>query len=144
MRAFQRARRDYTILRALFLDTAGAKSDIADDSTLAVTVRIIEAKLGKETKLFIASADLLSAVKEEIPWIDTNKKLSGQLRKFQLESGRNPGGDKRGFTITRAWLDDVKARYVPVLPPDKASEVSEGIKNQQLRGDSEVSEDDGV
>jgi hypothetical protein len=119
---------------------AGAKSDIVDDSNLAVIVKTIEEKIGGETKLFISSADLLAAVNAELSWIDTHRKLNNQLKKFGLKPGRDASGDKRGFTITRAWVDDIKTRYIIVLPGDKASEASEGIENQQVDAISQASD----
>jgi hypothetical protein len=101
-----------------------------DDGNLTVIVKIIEEKLGAEAQVFIASTDLLAAVKEELSWIDTHRKLSGQLKKFGLKSGRDSSGDKRGFSVTRTWVDEVRSRYMPRSPQEKLSEASEGMRNQ--------------
>jgi hypothetical protein len=95
---------------------AAAKGEIADDSTIAGLVTVLESCLDEkpgEENLFVFSADLLAKVTPELSWIDSTRKLAGQLKKFGAYSRTSPNGKAKGYRISREWVKELRARYLP-------------------------------
>jgi len=112
-------------LSNLLLRMAGAKGQDAEDSALATIVQLLNIALGRGSKIFISSAELLEKVQPELSWIDSKKKLANFLRRFDLVSDRDPSRTIRGYAITREWIDDIKNRYLGSLPGFETSETSQ-------------------
>jgi hypothetical protein len=104
-----------TELCGLFKEMAQAKGEIADDSTLAGLVRTLEACLKTDPEaadVFVHSADLLAKAQDELPWIDSARKLSGQLKKFGLRSRTSNDGKAKGYSVRRDSVKELRARYL--------------------------------
>ena len=83
--------------------------------------------LGDKKEIFEASADLLKRTSEtdELKWIGSKKALATFLNKFDLVAGHDSTKQKRGYRITREWVNDVKSRYIPSKTDSEVSEPSE-------------------
>jgi len=111
------------ILCALLRDMAGAKIE-ADDSTLAGIVGVLEAILNEtpaQSEIFVYSSDLLAKTQSELPWIDSARKLAGQLKKFGFHPRTSNQGTAKGYKIRREVVKELRARYLPSFPDNSPS-----------------------
>ncbi len=100
----------------LLRDMAGTKGTASEDSTLSGLVTVLEACLNEkpdEETIFVLSADLLARVTAELSWIDSTRKLAGQLKKFGAYPRPSKDGKSRGYSIGREWVKELRARYLP-------------------------------
>ena len=122
------SRRVWPKLLEAFKTMAGKRND-ADNNAINLTamIELCEELLGSKKELFEASADLFKRTSESegLSWIKSAKGLASFLSKFDLVSRRDSVGKTRGYLITRDWIDDVKARYLPSIPGFEVSDVSE-------------------
>lgn len=75
---------------------------------------IAEKKLGTANEAFVSSQDLVEACMydtEDLVWVDSTVKLKNFLKNFDLAPDRNSTRTKRGYDLTRRWVDGWKKRY---------------------------------
>lgn len=117
-------------LIALLLDLAGRRSDSERREAIGVFAELAEEILDEdeEEKVFISTMDLLEERLpdiEELSWIPNAKALATFLSKFDLTPQRDTKGQSRGYWITRGWVNEVKSRYLGLIPSSEPSEPSE-------------------
>lgn len=121
------SRRVWPELLELFRIMAGRRDDTETNATLVTMVELLEEVLDGRRTVFESSADLFKRTTEVegLSWIRSTKALASFLGKFDLVVGRQSGGKVRGYSITREWLDDIKARYLISNPVSEASQPSQ-------------------
>jgi hypothetical protein len=122
-------------LTKLLIRMANGRSQDAEDSSLATMVKILSDVIGKETKKFIPSNELVEKVQPEIGWCDSKKKLANYLSRFGLFVGRDPSGTIRGYTVKKEWIDDIQNRYLCSLPDFEVSDPSETLTGREVKAD---------
>jgi hypothetical protein len=114
-------------LMPLLKQLGGQRGEAQSDEAIVALIGLLEVMLGTKKEIFIPSAELLEKVKETqgLQWIGSAKTLAAFMSKLDLVSRRDPAGDKRGYTVTKEALDDLKIRYTPPIPEFDPSEASE-------------------
>jgi Protein of unknown function (DUF3631) len=128
----------------LLLKDLGGDRDESDGAAITVTVETIAALLGYNEELDIPSADILEKLREKpaTEWITSGRALATFVSKLGLrKSGRH--GKLRSYSVTRAWVEDMKARYnnssSDILDPE-VSQVSQPELTQGLTQENKVSQ----
>lgn len=64
-------------------------------------------------EIFMESQELLEACQrvEELNWIESTKALAGFLKHFDLYPQQNSRGQKRGYRVTREWVQRWRKSY---------------------------------
>jgi len=116
---------------SLLKDRGNERGEGEREEAIGAFVEVAKEILGSDCGVFIYSKDLLDRVRmiEGLPWVGSTKALGNFLGKFDLVPRRDPKGKRRGYLITRDWLDNIRNRYIPSIPDFKASEASE-IQNR--------------
>jgi len=129
-------------LVSLLLDMAGKRGESEQREAIGAFIPVAEEILSGHETVFILSAELLEKVKQVdgLGWIGSSMALGNFLRKFDLSPRRDPRGQKRGYLLTREWLNDIKSRYLSLSPDSKPSEVSDPASNGPEMGFFKVSE----
>ena len=106
---------------------AGKRNEIERQESIGVFAQLADEILGSGEEAFIASEELLSKIKniDELSWIGSAKALGTYLGKFDLNSRPNSQGKKRGYSITREWVEEVRNRYLSLYSESEVSDVSE-------------------
>jgi len=88
---------------------------------LRVVLDILESRWGVEVEnldtlvpeIFIGSDDLLQECRQadELDWIESTKALAGFLKHFGLSPQPDTRGQKRGYRITREWVQQWRKSY---------------------------------
>lgn len=105
----------------ILLQMSGKRSQVEKDEAIGSFVGLADELLQAEDKVFLPSKILLDKVKgtDDLAWIENTRSLAGFLGKFELIPERhwlnNGTKQARGYLITKAWLEEVKSRYVPSL-----------------------------
>lgn len=86
-------------------------------------MRIAREKLGGGDDVFVSSADMLAAAREqdELGWIESGRGLAGLCKHFDLAPRQKGGGKVRGYFLSREWLAEWASRY-PDLSDDGGSQ----------------------
>jgi hypothetical protein len=121
------SRRVWPDLAKAFNTMAGKRNDADSNASLVAIIELCEELLGSKKEVFQSSLDLFNRISENdaLSWINSKKGLASFLNKFDLVRRRDSDGKKRGYLITRGWIDDLKARCGPLIPDSEVSEVSE-------------------
>lgn len=93
---------------------AGHREPSGRERELAAFLDLVEDRLpGTAEDVFIASADLLEAFREhpDLSRIESGRSLAGLLKNFELYAGTNSAKTTRGYTVTRAWIEEWRTRY---------------------------------
>ena len=91
---------------------AGRREASPVEDSLKAFLDIGEARLGGNEHIFIPTHELIDLCREVDPleWIDTPRRLSGFLKKFDLYP-KNQGGKIRGYSLTLEWVQEWRGRY---------------------------------
>src|SRR5262245_20027537 len=123
--------RVYDELIGLLKDMSTNRNETSD-ATIAIAVDEIAKALGSESERFIPSGELLDLFHNRpgINWIKTTRGLAGFLGKLDLTPKPDAAGKRRGYRLTRKWVDDMCARYTD--NGLEVSEASEGERDQEV------------
>lgn len=72
---------------------------------------------------------------EELHWLKSTKGLATLCGKYALVPRHNSAKTGRGYSITKEWIDDVRARYMPRIIDFEPSEPSAGRAGRGFEGD---------
>jgi len=114
-------------LISLLLAMAGKREESEKREAIGAFIPVAEEILGGQEKSFIESARLLERVKgiEELSWLESTKGLSSFLGKFDLHPKPKSGGNVRGYSITREWVEEAKSRYLGLILDSEPSQASQ-------------------
>jgi Fe-S-cluster formation regulator IscX/YfhJ len=92
---------------------AGRREPSGRERELLAFLDFAESRLAGHKEAFVKTGDLLAACaeREDLSRIESARALAGFLRHFDLLPGFNSAKTERGYTITRGWLTDLRARY---------------------------------
>jgi len=127
------ATRVWPDLSAVLLVLGGKRDEVEKKESIIAFVELAKGLLDKSESKFIQNGELLEKLSGDdgLSWIKSKKALATFLGKFDLIAGHNSTGDLRGYTITKAWIEETENRY-GAIPPD--FEVSEPSESQSGRG----------
>jgi CHC2 zinc finger/Protein of unknown function (DUF3631) len=127
------ATRVWPDLSAVLLVLGGKRDEVEKKESIIAFVELAKGLLDKSESKFIQNGELLEKLSGDdgLSWIKSKKALATFLGKFDLTAGHNSTGDLRGYTITKAWIEETENRY-GAIPSD--FEVSEPSESQSGRG----------
>lgn len=133
-------------LFAALRELGGARRDAGQPEALLALLKLIENVVGEGGGGFISSTELLEKVKaeEELAWIRSTRALANFLARFELMPRRDHRGVKRGYWITREWLEEIRGRYAGFSSACEASETSESQSGRGLKASSQGVRESGV
>jgi Protein of unknown function (DUF3631) len=120
------AQRIWPELSEILRDMAGQRSDGDRSEALSGLIAIAEAALADTDEVFVSNNELLkrAVATEGLTWLKSTKMLATFCGKYALVPRHNSAKTERGYSITKEWLDDVRARYMPPIIDFKPSEPS--------------------
>jgi hypothetical protein len=120
------AQRIWSELSDILQDMAGQRSDADRSEALTGLVAIAEAVLDGGAEVFISNNELLkrAVATEGLTWLKSTKGLATFCGKYALVPRHNSAKTERGYSITKEWIDDIRARYMPPGIDFKPSEPS--------------------
>ena len=100
------------LIKAL-MAVSGRREPSVREEQLLVIIEEFRVRMKEDDELFMATQTLLDlcSQRDELARIDTGRKLAFFLKAFDLFPGKNKEGVLRGYTVTRAWLDEWSDRY---------------------------------
>ena len=95
---------------------AGRREPSNRERELRAFLELAKARLNGVAELFVSSSTLREACQEyeDLAQIDTEKKLAGFLKHFDLFPGKGPTNSNRGYRLRREWIEDWRASYKAV------------------------------
>ena len=90
----------------------GRREPSSIEDGLTVFLSIALEQLNGMDSVFIPSKEIveLCVDTDELSWIESTRRLKGFLKKFDLFP-KNKSGKKRGYDITREWVEEWENRY---------------------------------
>ena len=120
-------------LSDILRDMAGQRPDADRSDALTGLITIAENVLDGAVDSFISNNELLkrAVATDGLTWLKSTKGLATFCGKYSLVPRHNSAKTERGYLITKEWVDDIRARYLPPIVDFKPSEPS---GNQAGRG----------
>src|SRR5262245_28792282 len=120
----------------LLLKDLSADRDENENVAIAVVIETVGSLLGNNDELDIPSAEILKKLSENpvTEWIKSGNSLKTIASKLGLRKSPHHG-KRRSYWVTKAWLDDMRARFNSFSDLDsEASQLSQSSQTESNQG----------